>query len=144
MPIPTKELGNRGKNCECEKDDRYGEVAVGAVKLIHTNKVKDPAQAWCYVAGKIFSTASSREKNCPQSAFLGLCEEGLVKEVPAGKYTRSKKNKEYAIRAIEELRKTAGGMSSTDLWNKIGNKDIAHNSQMNVVLALWNANMITR
>ena len=34
-----------------------------------------------------------------RGAFLGLCEEGLVKGIPAGKYSASKDNKQYAVRA---------------------------------------------
>jgi hypothetical protein len=49
---------------------------------------------------KLYPTSpTSRKKDCPRGAFLGLCEEGLVKGIPAGKYTASKDNKAYAVRA---------------------------------------------
>jgi hypothetical protein len=46
---------------------------------------------------------SAQKKGCPRGAFLGLCEEGLVKGIPAGNYTTSKDNKAYAVRAAELL-----------------------------------------
>lgn len=45
-----------------------------------------------------------KKKGCPRNAFLGLYEEGLVKGIPSGNYTRSKKNKEYAIKAVKILK----------------------------------------
>ena len=36
---------------------------------------------------EVFPTQeSSRKKGCPQSAFLGLCEDGYVKGIPQGRY----------------------------------------------------------
>jgi len=39
-------------------------------------------------------------KGCPRGAFLELCEAGMIKGIASGKYTRSKRNKEYAIDAV--------------------------------------------
>ena len=49
------------------------------------------------------TSVSAQKKGCPRGAFLGLCEDGLVKGIPAGNYTVSKDNKAYAVRAAELL-----------------------------------------
>ncbi|WP_420865668.1 DUF6979 family protein [Dickeya oryzae] len=41
------------------------------------------------------------KKSCPLSAFLGLCEDGYIKGIPKGKYTKSYKNKKYAVVAAD-------------------------------------------
>lgn len=61
-------------------------------------------EIWSKSAKEIFETKSSQEKNCPKCAFLGLCENGFVKGIPKGNYTKSVKNKEYALKAIEILK----------------------------------------
>jgi hypothetical protein len=45
-----------------------------------------------------------KKKGCPKGTFLGLCEEGLVKGIPKGNYTKSVKNKKYAIKAVTVLK----------------------------------------
>ena len=42
----------------------------------------------------------------PEGRVLGLCEEGLVKGIPRGDYTRSQMNKQYAVNAVRALRHT--------------------------------------
>ena len=77
------------------------------------------------------------------TAFLGLCEKGLVKYIPRGSYTRSIKNKDYAIQAVTLLRKNPE-LSVSELWKRIDkdNPEKAHNDQMNVAKALYDAGFI--
>ena len=94
-------------------------------------------------AKEVFPTKSSQEKGCPKNTFLGLCEEGLVKGIPKGNYTKSVKNKEYALQAIAVLKKdTSTFISPKELWNALNLGDKKHNSQMDVVLALWDKHLI--
>ena len=77
-------------------------------------------------------------------AFLGLCEEGLVKGIPPGDYTKSVKNKQYAIDAVRLLRldPTLAG-SKKLLWQEaIGERRIKHNQQMDVVVMLWERGLL--
>lgn len=120
---------------------KYGETAIRAVALLGAEECDDPRKAWDKVAAEVFrGRESSRKKGCPKDAFLGLCEEGMVKGVPAGSYTRSTKNKWYAVRAIEILEKRPELARDTKrLWAMVveGNP-IKHNGQMDVVVSLWN------
>ena len=117
--------------------NKYGEVAI-KVAIAKGN----PEENWKTEVKKAFSDSiSSQKKSCPKSAFLGLCEEGLVKGIPDGKYTRSIDNKAYAVKAIDILRSnTKTTYTPKELWAKVKIElsiEIAHNSQMDVVLALW-------
>lgn len=86
-----------------------------------------------------------QEKGCPRGAYLGLCEAGLVAGIPAGKYTRSRDNKRYALRAVELLvaEPSLAETEPKDLWERVmDGESKAYNSQMDVVLALWHSGLI--
>lgn len=121
--------------------NHYGEVAIIVAKA-----KGNPAGNWKLEAKKAFpDSISSQKKSCPKSAFLGLCENGLIKGIPEGEYTRSIDNKAYAIKAIKILKQTSQTLfSPKELWEQLelGNK--SHNSQMDVVLALWNEGLIVK
>ena len=80
---------------------------------------------------------TARKKSSPRGAFLGLCEEGLVRDIPAGKYSASKDNKAYAVNAVALLLEGAERATVTDLWRSVAGPEKPHSSQMDVVLALW-------
>ena len=123
--------------------NKYGQIVLKAVQCY-----KDPyviVEIYEKTAKEIFDTKSSQEKSCPKGAFLGLCEQGLVKGIPRGNYTKSVKNKEYALKAIEILKQnTQTTFSPKDLWMKLEFTDKRHNSQMDVVLALWENDLIVK
>ena len=124
---------------------KYGEAAVKAVKLLGSGKVESPREAWEKVTIEIFGgKTSGQRKGCPRDAFLGLCEEGLVKGIPAANYTKSKKNKGYAIKAVQILKeKPELAYDQNELWIKVLEKaDKVHNQQMDVVTALWNSKLL--
>lgn len=94
-------------------------------------------EIWSRSAKEVFpNSKSSQEKGCPKATFLGLCEEGLVKGIPKGNYTKSVKNKEYALKAVEILKQNSQTtFSPKGLWEKLELGDKRSNSQMVVVLA---------
>lgn len=108
----------------------------------------NPVESWEMVVNDIFYTESSRTKGCPKNAFLGLCEAGLVKGVKPGSYFKSNKpnlNKQYAITAVKLLI-VDPKISKKELWEKVKGElnlgEKRHNSQMDVVLALWENGVI--
>lgn len=105
-----------------------------------------PLVRWERAMQKLYpSSVAARKKGCPRGAFLGLCEEGLVKGIPAGHYTASKDNKAYAIRAVTLLAEGERTLSISALWRAVtSGSEKAHNSQMDVVLALWKNGLIVR
>jgi hypothetical protein len=102
-------------------------------------------EIWSRSAKEVFDTKSAQEKGCPKNTFLGLCEEGLVKGIPKGKYTRSEKNKNYALNAVSILKDNPNKVySPKELWDKLELGDKRSNSQMDVVLALWEHGLIVK
>lgn len=125
--------------------NKYGQAALRAMQLLDYQKMISPQDAWEVGTIEIFGKGSdSQTKGCPKSTFLGLCESGMVKGIKPGKYTQSKKNKEYAIKAVELLKhESSDSYDTIVLWKKIiGEVGMSHNSQMDVVLALWNGGFI--
>jgi len=124
---------------------KYEEAAVQAIKIIQNSETMSPIEAWEKATKIIFgNNPSAQKKSCPRDAFLGLCDAGLIKGVTKGSYTKSVKNKQYAIEAVDILKKNPYlDISPNALWQIVqaGVKK-AHNSQMDVVLGLWNQNLI--
>ena len=98
--------------------------------------------AWEASAAKIFAhSPTSEHKPCPKSTFLGLAELGEIAGVKPGEYTTSIDNKRYAKDALALLRENESRSNDPlALWKRVmGGVDKKHNSQMEVVIALWEA-----
>jgi hypothetical protein len=118
----------------------FGCVTVEAYKLCAKNI--DPRKAWIEACKKLELTEFMQKKGCPMSTFLGLCEEGLVKGIPKGSYTKSKANKNYGLKAVDCLIANPDlAKSPRILWEAIG-KSCKYNQQMHVVIALWKEDLI--
>ncbi len=125
--------------------NRYGEAALMAVRMETYGKSYTPEQRWQEAVKKLYpTTPAGQNKGGPRNAFLGLCEAGMVKGIPAGQYSPSNKNKAYAVQAVELLR--AGTHKTvSQLWAEVtgdSDEEIPHSSQMDVVLALWKNGLI--
>ena len=122
--------------------NKYAEVALKATQMLNSHS---PKEAWDLASLEVFpNSLSSRNKSCPQSTFLGLCEEGLVQGSKVGKYTRSKLNKQYALTALGLLKNNSNLSSDVDTLWKLIVQGKQSNSQMDVVTALWNNNLINK
>jgi len=123
--------------------NRYGEAAILAAGQGFSAS-SNPVVRWDNAMQKLYPTSpTARKKGCPRGVFLGLCEEGLVKGIPAGKYTASKDNKAYAVRATALLSEGKQSWSVNGLWRAVSSDpEKAHNSQMDVVMALWKNDLI--
>ena len=124
---------------------KYGKAAVRAINLIHKQEISSPKDAWERATSELFpDSRSCQKKGCPKGAFLGLCEEGMIVGVPSGHYTDSYENKSYAVKAVKLLLSDASLVhNASRLWLKVleGEKK-EQNSQMDVVLNLWNQDLI--
>ncbi|PKQ71402.1 DUF6979 family protein [Aeromonas sobria] len=118
----------------------YGNAAVTAAKMCENGKLA-PRDAWVLAVKDEGGSSSSQEKSCPKSAFLGLCGKGLVRGVSKGNYSRSVLNSCYAVTAVQILQSLDGQrLDRSGLWDAVmarTGKQIRHNCQMDVVLALW-------
>lgn len=123
--------------------NKYAMVAVKTVSYISVNG-GNPVDIWVKSAEEVFGDKiSSIKKGCPKGAFLGLCEEGLVKNIKKGNYTNAIKNKEYAVEAVEILKENNHLVNSPNIiWEMTVGREKAHNSQMDIVCELWKRNLI--
>ena len=126
---------------------KYGEASVIATRLALKGEKLSPVEAWKEAVKKVFpDSKSSQIKGCPKDTFLGLCEEGYITNINRGCYARSKKNKEYGLRAIKVLTKSPSlSKDEKALWDLIMNGETkTPNHQMDVVCSLWNAGLIKK
>jgi hypothetical protein len=127
--------------------NNYGIAAINATRIYNDKAVGTPLDAWNQSTIELFGgNTHSQKKGCPKNAFLGLCEEGLVRGIPKGNYTyRSDSlNKTYAVQAVVSLKANPELVNDRNgLWKEVmkGVKK-SHNSQMDVVLALWENELI--
>jgi hypothetical protein len=103
-----------------------------------------PKERWEAAAATLFpDSPTSQRKSCPKGAFLGLCEDGLVRGIPLDATPLRKDNKGYAIRAVKLLREGHPSTQPQKLWTAVVNgAQKAHNSQMDVVIALLERGLI--
>ena len=122
--------------------NKYAEVALKATDML---AMYSPQDAWTMASQKVFPhSLASRNKGCPKSVFLGLCEEGLVRGATVGNYTRSILNKQYAIKALRLLKDNTNLSSDVGTLWKLVVQGKQSNSQMDVVITLWNNNLINK
>lgn len=110
--------------------NKFGECAIRAYEKMRKEKCS-ALEAWMTTAEGIFGVdSSSSKKGCPKHAFLGLVDANHKKS----------KNAEYALEALKILnknpKKTFEITSPLDFWRDEMEKEIAHNSQIDVVFAL--------
>lgn len=147
-PFSSRGLGFSFPRMRQEEAHIYAQAAVKAVECF--SEFGCPEKSWEHAIAQYTDSQSSRDKPCPRSAFLGLCQEGLVKGVPAGAYTISKKNAPHAVAAARLLLEEPelANQDPVDLWStvtyRLGIPHTSHQGQMDVLLALWGANKIVR
>ena len=126
--------------------NRYGEAALIAAHPDKHHPRATPLDRWNAATKQLYPTSPTQQKKGgPRTAFLGLCEEGLVKGIPAGRYTPPKDDKTYALRAVQLLVEGTAQRSVQALWQQVTeSEEKPHSSQMDVVLALWKNNLIVK
>jgi hypothetical protein len=124
---------------------KYGDLALKSVKYIKEFNL-NVEEAWIKAAFEVFPNSdSSRMKGCPKNTFFGLCEDGLVLDVPMGKYTKSKKNKEYGLKALKLLNQQPElAEDQMRLWKIVAGDEKAYNYQMDVVVSLFKQNRLAK
>ena len=111
--------------------NKYGETALQAMKLMADGECS-PLQAWERAASEVFAgLLPSANKGCPREAFLGLHDLRIT----------------LAVKALF-ANHTLAAAGPLQLWKTVlaahgADPDKAHNSQMDVVLALWDRGFIS-
>jgi len=123
--------------------NRYGEAALIAARQ-ESFAGNTPQARWEGAVKRLYPTSpAAQKKGSPRGAFLGLCEEGLVKGIPPGSYSATRENKNLALQAVALLREGTQSWSISTLWRAVaGDAGKEHNSQMDIVMALWKNGLI--
>ena len=125
----------------------YKKVAIQAAQVARDYKIS-PVKTWqFFVENEYPDSINSQEKGCPKSTFLGLCQEGMLKDIPAGYYTNSQHNKRYGLNAVQILLNNPDKkFEPSELWKEVlkleEDKNKRLNSQMDIVLGLWENGLI--
>ena len=122
--------------------NRYGEAALMAARMQTYGKALLPAERWQDAVTRLYPSApAAQKKACPRGAFVGLCGAGLVRGISATDGAQGNRNGDYAVEAARLLR--AGTHKTvTQLWQAVAPAGVVHDSQMDVVLALWKNDML--
>ncbi len=115
------------------KYNKYGNVAIRALDIFRNEDAESPRDAWDIAVKEIMDKVSMQKKGCPKNAFLGLVGDG---EGDNANYAKKARN--ILKKAIPEELEAIEKMTSSEFWREKISKDKAHNSQMDVVFALWN------
>lgn len=62
---------------------------------------------------------ASIKKGCPRLAFIGLCENNLIKGIEIKNSNKESLNKNYAVEAIKVLKKNKKNYTSKELWKEM-------------------------
>jgi len=114
--------------------NKYALIAINSADYIDGGLIAKAA--WEKASCEIFSKGSSSQvKGCPKNAFLGLFSEDP-------KFINNK-NATYACDARSILRENPYHQySKIELWKLVAGENKTHNSQIDVVMELWNAKKI--
>lgn len=127
--------------------NKYAKVAIEVAEELQSMKKEeqkkiDLGDLWKEKCKENEFKEASIKKGCPRLAFIGLCENNLIKGIEIKNSDKESLNKNYAVEAVKVLKNDKKNYTFKELWEEIGNKDKKHNSQMNIVLALWEKGMI--
>jgi hypothetical protein len=127
----------------------YGYTAIYATQLLHGKRVSDPEEAWNQSARALITSTSSRFKSCPMTTFRGLCDLGLIRDVPPATHqVKPMLNNDYT-RAALKLLESHPEVTYTPktLWEQTLAAmqlpaDRRHNEQMTVICTLWDEGLL--
>ncbi|HPJ01755.1 MAG TPA: hypothetical protein PKU80_02815 [Candidatus Limiplasma sp.] len=112
--------------------NKYGQIAVRAAQYVNCNL--SPREAWDKASCEIYPKGSaSQRKSCPRTTFLALYDQTL--QSPNALHARDARSYLAAHCACNTTPKA--------LWESILNGNHkTHNSQMDVVLALYSYDLM--
>lgn len=134
-----------------EISTRFGNAAVYMVLAHYCVEFTISEENWKSVIKKFLNKNCYIEKACPKNTFLSMCSKGFIKDVPAKNYiTYETVEFEYAKIAINLLKKNnCLATNPRELWKEVlkegkYDNDKKYNYQMDIVCALWNADLIVK
>ena len=122
----------------------YGKAALVAVELCLSKNI-NPVMAWRRATLSIFGDSAAQKKSAPKTTFLNLCKYGHVKGINSGDYTNSDVTYNYVKKGIQILDDNKGkNFKAKELWEQVQNKGLLNRYHMDVLLSLWENNLIKK
>lgn len=119
----------------------YGKVALRAVDIYLSQKIKDPSKAW----DQSISLEGKSPKGCAKAAFLTLCAKGYIKDISKGDYDKNlRKVKDHTLVAIKNI-----NLDSTDftnhkkVWDDL-NLIVSHQGEIDIIYALYKYDLLSK
>jgi len=123
----------------------YGDIAWRACCLA-TEVGMSPPDAWQVALGERYRDPTQFKNavkhTCPRSAFLGLCQAGLLPGIAVGQYTDSVSSSGYALAAVELLRAAPTLEADKSRLEARVFGDRTPNGEVDVVLTFWGRGLI--
>jgi hypothetical protein len=123
----------------------FGDIALRAWRLAAREKIS-PIDAWRNAVNEHYIDPKQRrnalQHTCPKGAFLGLSQNGLVRDIEAGSYTKSIRSCGYAMAALDQLRADPSLANDRPKLESMVFGDRTPNDEVDVVLALWKEHLI--
>lgn len=127
----------------------FEKAAIKAVELLN-NKENNPKEAWVKALSQFTNSYGTRTKPCPMHAFVDLYYHNKLKLIHDIPHLRNfaSQNGEYALKAVELIKNQPQLASNKrQLWYETlialhCNTGTAHNGQMDIVIALFNAGLL--
>lgn len=120
---------------------KYTEAAITTAKRCQGSIRPDIKAEW----RKAIEELSAYDEGCPRSAFIGLCEEGMIKGIRPGSYglRTSNKNKYYAI-AAANLVLSGNNTDPKSIWKEVTKSEIQAHDQVSIVIALHESGLLQK
>lgn len=130
--------------------NKYARIAVEAARSLRDGRRPDPVEAWEEAAREVAPQApTSGSKPCPRTAFLGLCEAGLVLGfAPRGRtFSKGVGNKKKGLVALDLLKADQSLLDRKgDWWRRTAGPKgrPRHEGVLDVVEGLWRAGFVAK
>ena len=119
----------------------FEKATVHAANKIQNESTLDYGRAWTDSLSNYTKSKTTLTKGCPKNAFVDLCSFGFVKGVRKDENRKLSENGRKTIKALEILnRQDWQFKSKSEFWNK--NFGTSHQGQMDIILALKDANLL--
>ena len=123
---------------------KYAQAAVDIAQRCQSAESPDLKYEWDKAMLELYPNQKpARKKSCPKNAFLGLCETGMVTGIDARSYgvSQGNLNKKYAVEAAHLI--LEGLTNKKALWETVCGGEKTPNSQVDIVLAIHAAGLLT-
>jgi len=119
----------------------YGKVALRAVDIYLSQKIKDPGKAW----DQSIILEGKAHKGCAKGAFLTLCAKGYIKYISKGEYDKALREvKDHTLFAIKNIKLDITDFTNhKKVWDDL-NLIVSHQGEIDIIYALYKNDLLVK